>query len=377
MRPVQQGRERVADPRVIGVQPRDVLGRQEVRVDQAAVDGGERQRLEAQHRPLAALGHARLLDQQQVLDADAEMAFAVVAGLVRQDHARLDGHVRALGQARRALVDAEVAAHPVPGAVVVVQACPPQRRPRQRVDLDALGPRREAQGGDLDHPAQHQRGAADVLRRGRADGQRAGDVGGAVAILAARIHEVEVAGLDRQVAVAADPVVGQGGVGAVAADRVEADVLQRARVAAKALQRLRRADLGDAPARHRLLQPLEEAHEGRAVALVGRARARLLGGGLAGLGQDAGIVGPDGLGQRLGHGQRRGGAGHADAALQRLQVGLEAVGLAQAHALAQMRAQRGVHAALLGVEVDRAVRVQHRHRERDGRMRHVRAAQVQ
>ena len=84
-------RRRVAGERlpylgVIAVQPRHLRVRHEGRLDQAQVDRRERERLEAQHRPLAACDLAGL-HQDQVLDADAVFTGLVVAGLVREDHA--------------------------------------------------------------------------------------------------------------------------------------------------------------------------------------------------------------------------------------------------------------------------------------------------
>ena len=72
---------------VIGVDPGALVGRQQRRIDQAAVDRREGQRLEAEHLLLRAGDLARL-DQHQILDADAVFAGLVIAGLVGEDHAR-------------------------------------------------------------------------------------------------------------------------------------------------------------------------------------------------------------------------------------------------------------------------------------------------
>ena len=88
-------------------------------------------------------GDLALLDQHQVLDADAVGAGLVVAGLVREDHAGeqllLGPGLPAarLGDALRAFVDREEAADAVAGAVRVIDARFPQELPRQRVELRA------------------------------------------------------------------------------------------------------------------------------------------------------------------------------------------------------------------------------------------------
>ena len=78
--------ERRRKPRVIRIDPRDFGGRQERRVDEPAVDRGQRQRLEAEHRPVAAGNWFRRHHDHQVLDPNSVRAGLVVAGLVREDH---------------------------------------------------------------------------------------------------------------------------------------------------------------------------------------------------------------------------------------------------------------------------------------------------
>ena len=73
--------------RVVGVEPDQFLARQQLGVDQPAVERRQRQRLEAVHGDVAAVDRFGRRDQDQVLDADAVGAFAVVAGLVGEDHA--------------------------------------------------------------------------------------------------------------------------------------------------------------------------------------------------------------------------------------------------------------------------------------------------
>src|SRR6266702_3390112 len=49
---IDQRRERLAHPGVIGVEPGDLLGGEQARLDQAAIDRGERERLEGVERLL-------------------------------------------------------------------------------------------------------------------------------------------------------------------------------------------------------------------------------------------------------------------------------------------------------------------------------------
>jgi cytochrome P450 len=67
-------------------------------------------------------GDLALLHQDEVLDADAVGAGLVVARLVGQDHAGLKRRAADLGDALRPLVHGQIAADPVPGAVVEVEA---------------------------------------------------------------------------------------------------------------------------------------------------------------------------------------------------------------------------------------------------------------
>jgi hypothetical protein len=111
---------------VIRVEPVDLVRRQQGRIDEPAIDGRERERFEAVHRPLAAGDVAGLGDHDQVLDADAVVSLAVIAGLVGQDHAGLELGAVGLRQPRRPLMDGEIDADPVTGAVVKVEPGLPQ-----------------------------------------------------------------------------------------------------------------------------------------------------------------------------------------------------------------------------------------------------------
>ena len=80
----EQGCEGLHDARVIGVEPGALIRRQHGGIDEGAVDGRERQRLEAEEAPVGVVG---FLHHHQVLDPDAVGAGLVVAGLVGDNHA--------------------------------------------------------------------------------------------------------------------------------------------------------------------------------------------------------------------------------------------------------------------------------------------------
>ena len=150
--------------------------------------------------------------------------------------------------------------------------------PRQRVELRAAGADRKARPGERDMALEHAGEAVAHLAGRRADRHRAGDVGGAVAILRARIDQIERVGRDRQRGRRRDAVVDDRAVRAGAGNRVEGDVDQFRAVSqrglgAECLQPLDRGDLVDGPGRPDLVEPGQEAHHRGAVADMGAARA--------------------------------------------------------------------------------------------------------
>ena len=198
---------------MVGVHLGALLGGQHLDHDQPAINGREGQGFEAQHGPLAALDLVGGGDELQVLDADAVGAGLVVARFVGDDHARLQGDiVGRLGDPLRAFVHAEIAAHPVAGAMVIVEASHPQGRAGQDVQGRAGGSGRETDMGQRQVALQHQGEAFGHLPAGLADGDGAGDVGGAVQILAAGIHQQKGAGFRALVQALGGPVVDDGAV---------------------------------------------------------------------------------------------------------------------------------------------------------------------
>ncbi len=107
-RRIDQFGERAAHPRVVGVEPGNLLFGHHRGLDQAAVDRRKRERLEFIERPFRPGGRRGFADQDQVLDADAVGAGAVIARFVGQDHAALERCAAELGNARRSLVHRQV-----------------------------------------------------------------------------------------------------------------------------------------------------------------------------------------------------------------------------------------------------------------------------
>ena len=86
-----------------------------------------------------------LLDDDQILEANAIFAGAVIAGLVGEDHARTQRRRPHLGDALRALVHREIGADAMACAMVEIEAGLPQAAPREAVELRAARRRRETQ----------------------------------------------------------------------------------------------------------------------------------------------------------------------------------------------------------------------------------------
>ena len=201
--------------------------------------GGEGQGLESQHLPLAARDGRRRRHHLQGLDADAEVAGLVVARFVGQDHAGLQRRgVGRLGDALRPLVHAEIAAHPVAGAVVIVQPRHPQRLARQPVQGRAGGAGGKADAGEARYgPSAPGVKRSRIFRTRLADGHGAGDVGGAVPGTGApESTSRSWPGSTRRLVLVGGTVVDDGAVGAGAGDGVEAEVLQGAGRLAEGLQ---------------------------------------------------------------------------------------------------------------------------------------------
>src|SRR5690242_17446212 len=128
--------------RVVAIEPGQFFGLQHLDVDQTPVDRRESQRFEPEHLLLGALNLA-FDDEHEVFDPDAVLASLIIAGLVRKDHARLQGLIAAALRAAdgrdalRPFVDRQEAADAVAGAMRIIEAGFPQRPAREAVELAA------------------------------------------------------------------------------------------------------------------------------------------------------------------------------------------------------------------------------------------------
>src|SRR6266478_3857201 len=123
----QPGRKRRAYRLMIGVEPGSLGLGQHRRLDRVQIDRRHRDGLETEHLLFAAGNLARFPHYYQILDADAVFAGLVVAGLVRTDHAGLQGlRGAARRDALRSLMHRQIRADAVAGAVAVIEAGIPQ-----------------------------------------------------------------------------------------------------------------------------------------------------------------------------------------------------------------------------------------------------------
>ncbi len=333
---------------MVGVEPGQFIRRQNVFVDEAEVDGRQRDGFERHELALrVATGHRLgLAHHDQVLDADAVFAVLVIAGLVGADHAGLQrlGDGVALGDALRPFMHRQVAADAMAGAVIVVEAGLPQRIACERVERGAGRAFGEARGGQRDVALQHAGEAVLHLRRRLADDHGARHVGGAVRVLSAAVDQEHLVLVDRAVGRVGDAVMHHRAVRAGAGDRVERQVAQGSGAGAEAFEGFRRIDLGQAAVRRLARQPVQEVRQRGAVADMRLARAFDLDRVLAGLGQLHRIGGA--LDLRAGlvqavedRGGGGGGIGDDGLALQRIERRREIGRPAQAHRIAQMQQQ--------------------------------------
>ena len=114
----------------------DLIGGEQLLYDGLFVDRAESHRLEFEQ--FAEGRFAAVYAEQVVLDTDAVAAFDVETGLIRGEHAGLQGHSgRAPVDALRSLVDAQQVADAVTCAVAVVQPVLPESHMGQYVQIGA------------------------------------------------------------------------------------------------------------------------------------------------------------------------------------------------------------------------------------------------
>ena len=323
---------------------------------------------------------------REVLDADAEGALAVVAGLDRQDHA---------GQQRLERRGATGSAGPR------ARRGRRRRRGRCRGRSRARPARARARAtASMSRPARPARQAQPATSRSwpfstrvkgriavgrhRADGDGAGDVGGAVGVLRAAVDEQELARRDLAVRGLGDPVVHDGAVRAGAGDGVEGDVAQRAGGGAERLElasprRSRSARPRARSASSQARNSATAAPSRRCAARVPAISAAVLAAPWAGCRGRAPQTTSARRRRRAGRrprparwpGRRRPGRASASSA------GPKAAGGSDGDLGAEVGAQRGVGLGRVGEELDPGVGVEDGEGERHRRAGDVRAADVE
>src|SRR5262249_32233704 len=106
-----------------------------------------------------------------------------------------------------------------------------------------------------------------------ADRDGAGNVRGAVLVLAAGIDQKQLTRRNDAIALGRDAIMDDRAVGTGAGDGWKGNVLEQPGVAAKAFERRNGLDLGELAAWGLAIEPGEEARDGGAIAQVRRARA--------------------------------------------------------------------------------------------------------
>ena len=242
-------------------------------VDELQVVGEQRQRLEGEEIA-EVLGLLGLDDKQQVLSADTVLAGLVQARLVAHYHAGQQLHVHQVGaDALRPLVAAQEVADAVSRAVTVGHRLLPQRQACENVQLAARGAHGELGALQCQVTLENEGEVMLLLCRRVAQGDGAGDVGGAVQILAAAVHEQDALAMQGRCALVGGLIVHDGAVLLVTADHREAVLAVQVLLGAELLPLGPHVHLVDGATGGRLLNPLEQTHQGGAVALHGVAEA--------------------------------------------------------------------------------------------------------
>ena len=111
------------------------------------------------------------------------------------------------------------------GAVVEIQSVPPQKLPRQWIELRAGNAVGKHRARDRDMTLENKRKVPSHVGARRADRDRAGNVGGAILVLAAGIDQEQFAGCNAPVGPPGDAVMHDGAVRSGAGDGGKRNVL--------------------------------------------------------------------------------------------------------------------------------------------------------
>src|SRR5438477_781642 len=167
-------------------------------------------------------------------------------------------------------MDREEAADAVAGAVGIIEPRFPQRTAGEAVELRPARAFRKYRGRDGDMALEDAGEAVAHLVGRLADRHGAGNVGGAIDILAAGVDQIERALLELAVGLLARAVVDDGAVRASAGNAVERKVAELRVFAAQCFEMVGRLQLIDAALGRFLVDPVEETRDDGAVALLRR-----------------------------------------------------------------------------------------------------------
>ena len=269
----------------------------------------------------------------------------------------------------------------MPGAMVVILPRQPKCCTGQRIKVAPRQTFGKAGAGDGDHALQHAgEGRARLVPR-IAQGDGAGDIGGAIHILPAAVHQQKLVRAQAAVGVFGHAVVDDGPMRTGPADGVETDVMQRVGGAAEPFQRADHVNFGQLALWCLCVQPAQEFHHRRPVAQMRLARGGNLGVGLAGFGQTAGIIAPgNGYAGRLqplaqGNGRRAAVQPHGPG--QDIQGGKEGLGRAKGNLRAKMRQRCRIELCRVSEQADAGIVLQDGKAMQHRVARHIRATDVQ
>ena len=269
------------------------------------------------------------------------------------------------------------------GAVVVIEPDLPQCAPGETIELGAGGAFREAGGRERDMPLQDPSEILAHLGRRFADRNRPGDVGRAVKVLRAGIEQVERAGFEDFLGFRARSVMHDRAVRPGAGDRRKGQVPEILALLAKRFETVAGGDLPQVSQRRYARQPGKEARHRGAVAAMRRPRTVKLDAVLAGFRQHARIGGAvnlrTGSGKPVEHPGRSARRVDLHRALfgERVERGAEAIRRLDRHLVAKMPVEAGHQLAAVDKQRDRAIGLHHRKGQRQRRVWHVAAADVQ
>ena len=278
---------------VVLVEPAALRRGKRIHVDRIEIDWRAGEVLEVHE--LAELVLDTLPAEQFALDADAVSILDVEPRLVGRDHALFENAALAAlrrltpAEAVRAFVDVQDVADAVAGAVLIVQIGLPQRLAGENVEIQSRAAVEEAGVREMQVRAEDAREVGALGVRHGAKGDGAGYVGRAFEIMSAGVHEQQAVRLERNVRLRRGGIVDDGGVRAVGADGVKAEIEEALLIGAACREIVGGGKLGHRHLADVLLEPVDEFRHGDAVLDVGVDRVLLLGLVLNGLHEHGGV----------------------------------------------------------------------------------------